>query len=329
MSRPIRLRMADRLAALRGPASGQLGIIYVIDRGKFEWQSVLLLASLRRAFGRALAIHAYIPASVEAEIDARVVDFHRANGVIPKVLDDAHPGFARPYPHGNKILACAAPRSEPFGLFVDTDILALKGANPITALGQGDFGAVPARDGPWRPDHRDMWDAAYAALDLPLASGPYPYFNAGTVLFRQAPCFGRSGDQMFGQAWLEIARALDHAEGLNARRPWLDQIALGVIAGLVAEDKRIALDRAWNHSLTGNGQRPDAQTVLLHYHGGAQGNRLRNVMGRSRIDALLEGDDIFGDFNRMLRALEASIAAHERPGYKRPPRQAKLKQDWE
>jgi hypothetical protein len=118
----------------------------------------------------------------------------------------------------------------------------------------------------------DRWERAYAHFGLEVPSERVrltrrrrieflPYFNAGFVMFPNAP---RSGAN-FGAQWLETALDFDHHCSIGQKRPWLDQITLPLTIKRFGYDYLVA-DTALNFSISDRAFEPEAKPVLLHYH---------------------------------------------------------------
>jgi hypothetical protein len=128
------------------------------------------------------------------------------------------------YPIGQKLVALALTAGPGLGIFLDSDILAMRRPTACpTALGM-----VPAS----RNHHdRRVWERAYGTFGLlpPKAKAPpiltgdatAPYFNAGMIAV-PGPLVSR-----LAKTWINTALKLDgdHAIPLGSKRPYLDQLS--------------------------------------------------------------------------------------------------------
>jgi hypothetical protein len=187
--------------------------------------------------------------------------------------------WRKPYPHGNKIIACtlaeaaAGPDVQRI-TFLDTDMLCRSDFArhiPLNNLVM----AVPEGVPTWGKSLHE-WTRAYAYFDLPLPEDritlvrgrkiPFvPYFNAGCVSF---PCGEAANGKRFAAAWNETARLFDHCP-IAEKRPWLDQITLPLTfyrCGFAWAE----LHERFNYSLSDRTKKKVPRGAkLLHYHKGA------------------------------------------------------------
>jgi hypothetical protein len=197
------------------------------------------------------------------------------------------PAWAKPYPHGNKIVAATDRRGDGRAIFLDTDMVCLQPLTALSALPDTHVAAAPEGRPTWGPDER--WERAYAHYDLPMPAASVrllrghrplhvPYFNAGLVAMPEAP--GPDG-RRFADHWLDTALDFDHRCGIANKRPWLDQITLPLTLARFGYDTEV-LGESWNYSLSFRGadlaRTPDAH--ILHYH------RFRYLAGAPQWPAL-------------------------------------------
>lgn len=249
-------------------------IFFVAEGERLEWQSWLLAASLAQAHEGEEAVHLYAYAGQDwlAEVKPVTKSIYRKAGVELRPLPPP-PEWAKPYPHGNKIVAATDSRGAGRQVFLDTDMVCLK---PLTALAQlpdSHVAAAPEGRPTWGPD--DRWQRAYDHFGLPVPAERVrllrgkrpehlPYFNAGLVAMSDAQ--GPDG-KTFAEHWLETATDFDHNCSIAHKRPWLDQITLPLTMARFGYTAHV-LDESWNHSLSHRGsaiaETPDAH--ILHYH---------------------------------------------------------------
>lgn len=250
-------------------------IIYVIDPPGLILDSIFLLTSIRSTMPDVDVI-AYCPENKIASLPPFIVDLHkRLNAEIRPI--DANGMFSPDYRHGNKILACAAPRHGDFTIFLDTDIILAKPICLNNFCRTGKISASPEGVMTWGKSS-GSWEMIYEMFDLDLPeervrlvrSGKesLPYFNAGVVAFPNS--------SNFGSIWLETAQKIDANSEVMNRRPWLDQISLP-IASVMANLGFNVLDRLDNFSLSRNQKNKEkepkvldslneADPTILHYH---------------------------------------------------------------
>ncbi|MEQ8368451.1 MAG: hypothetical protein RIB61_17260 [Roseicyclus sp.] len=248
-------------------------IFFVADGARLELQSWLLVASLAHAHeGRhGVHLHAYASAEWMDRIGPVTKSIYRAAGVDFRPLPPA-PNWAKPYPHGNKIVAATDRRGTGRGIFLDTDMVCLKPLDDLAALPDTDVAAAPEGKATWGPD--DRWQRAYDHYGLPLPServtllrgkrqAHLPYFNAGFVAMPETP---HADGKTFGDLWLETALDFDHSCKIANKRPWLDQITLPLAMARFGYRAQV-LSESYNYSLSHRedyADTPDAH--ILHYH---------------------------------------------------------------
>ena len=259
-------------------------ILFVVDGEGLEAQSLLLAASLAKHHPdrSQVALIAYVsPRSAHSLTDATRALYAQC-GVQMQALPSADGVWAKPYPHGNKILACAAPRKSNRSLFIDTDTVCLGALTGLDLADPDTVAAVPEGIPSWgkKPDH---WQRAYDFFNLPVPTDrvtltrgrkleSLPYFNAGFVSFSDLPRLGSA--ENFAQSWLQTAIDFDHNCGIKRKRPWLDQITLPLTMKRFGFEYR-ALHESWNFSISDRLKLHRAKKArLIHYHRGVHLKRL-------------------------------------------------------
>jgi hypothetical protein len=249
-------------------------IFFVADGPRLEWQSWLLAASLAQAHERQAGVHLYAYAGAEwmPQVGKVTRSIYRAAGVDLRPMPEP-PEWAKPYPHGNKIVAAADRRGNGRQIFLDTDMVCLKALSGLSELPDTHVAAAPEGRPTWGPDAR--WRRAYAHYDLPMPEERVtllrgkrpehvPYFNAGLVAMSDTP---DADGKSFADRWLETAVDFDHNCAIANKRPWLDQITLPLTMARFGYRAHV-LDETWNYSLSHRGgniaRTPDA--FILHYH---------------------------------------------------------------
>lgn len=266
--------------------------IFVVDGETLAFQSLFLAMSLAQAHRGAAHLRsiAYVSDRTVPMLDETVRLIYEAAGVTIAPLPPPGSHWARPYPHGNKILACAAPRDVARTTFLDTDMVVTGRIGGLAPPGDTAVLAVPEGIPSWRGEGR--WERAYAHIgqDLPaervtLVRGRrlshLPYFNAGLISFPEQPLPGAEG--RFGRLWLDMASDFDRNCTVGGKRPWLDQITLPLTLyrhGLAWR----ALPDIYNYSLSYRDRvlRREGKAKVLHYH------RLHFLRGRPVLADLTE-----------------------------------------
>lgn len=249
-----------------------LTIFFVIDGLSLEAHAALLAASLVHHNGDRFHCIGYVPDRHARHLSPALIRLMARCGVEIRNLPIADRPWAKPYPHGNKILAALDPRQTRHSMFLDTDILCL-GPLDLTGLASDQsIAVVPEGRRSWGRD-LDRWSRVYAhfGFDLPeervqlsrnRATTFVPYFNAGMILFPETPL---PDGLRFAQAWYDTAMTIDHVVPVAKKRPWLDQIALPVTLKRWNLGYKIA-DEALNYSAPDRKLKLGERPLLLHYH---------------------------------------------------------------
>lgn len=240
------------------------GAVFVCQGGALERKAVLLAASIRRHSGSSAQLVAAIPRPAETWQPPSDDTLAYLEGLGVRIADVENP-IGEHYPIGNKFGCLAVMPNVERCFILDSDLLSLR---PITAddLPAKPLAAKPEdRPGPWVD--RRAWRGLYrwagmkkwARSDevITTVSGHRipPYFNAGVVAIDPSSPVAAS--------WLRWAQAIDSAERIPQRHPWLDQIALP----LAARDVNVIperLDEQWNWPAHHRLLRQPARFV--HYH---------------------------------------------------------------
>lgn len=245
-------------------------VLFVVDGPSLAAKGLLLASTLRRNNTPDLKLYGYatetnlaqMPRSVRAAFDNLQLEMRK--------LPSGAPPWRKPYPIGNKILACQDRRGGR-SVFLDTDMICCRKLE-FPALEAGTFAAVPEGVVTWGKKD-DRWERAYRhfGLDLPtdrvaLTRGKrrsfYPYFNAGLVSFDETPVDGK---KTFADVWGETATEIDWNLAIGGKRPWLDQIALPIALARYGI-KYTVLDVAFNFSISRREEKPTDDPTIIHYH---------------------------------------------------------------
>ena len=212
------------------PASPTLTIFYIVEPPEYEILACYLLASIRSQFPKDVKVIGYCPEHRLHELHPAVIEAHeRMNAEIRTFSTEGR--FSSAYPHGNKILASFEKRETEYSMFVDSDVLFLRPntAEALTAPNQ--VSCSPAASMVWAG--QEIWTTIYDALGMKIpgerinlmrrGKNVIPYFSSGLVTF---PENDTTGAGRFPEVWLKTAREIDEIEGLDRKRPYLDQMSL-------------------------------------------------------------------------------------------------------
>lgn len=252
--------------------------LFVVDGPKLETQSLLLAATLRVNGPKGTRLFAMVPKGKADDILPLTRQMFDACEVELLQFDQPEGQWSKPYPHGNKLLACAAlagQRPETCGrtTFLDTDMVCLRDftkdmTDPLRLY------AVPEGVPTWGRDPEE-WQRAYSFFGLSVPPERVnltrrnrieylPYFNAGLVSYCNGP-LGKSG-LSFAESWLKTATELDHFCPIPNKRPWLDQIALPLTLYREAIGWQ-ALPDTYNYSISNrSNERRILKSRIAHYH---------------------------------------------------------------
>lgn len=251
-------------------------ILFVVDGAGLEAHSLLLAASLAKHHPdrSQVALIAYVsPRSADSLTEVTRALYAQC-GVQIQPLPTSEAVWAKPYPHGNKILACAAQRSSDRSLFIDTDTVCLGALTGLDLAEPDAVAVVPEGLPTWGKDV-EKWQRAYDFFDLPLPSDRVtltrgrqieylPYFNGGFIGFSDLP--RPDTGKNFGQAWLQTAIDFDHRCPIKGKRPWLDQITLPLAMKRFGFSYQV-LHELWNFSISDRLKLHRAKKArLIHYH---------------------------------------------------------------
>ncbi|WP_102108510.1 hypothetical protein [Oceaniglobus roseus] len=282
--------------------SAAVSVFFITEGAHLTAQGLLLASSLQAHNPGRYRLIAYCPDRPGAPPmpEAAREAFSRLGCDLRALqIDDA--AWKKPYPHGNKLFACAAPRETEGHVFLDTDMVCVAPLDLETRLHPGALSVVPEGTPSWGKKN-DRWDRVYAHFDLPMPADRVrltrkkrieflPYFNAGFVGFHS----DFKAEKSFPQLWIDTAREIDWNVKVALKRPWLDQIALPVTLkrfGLAYE----VLPDAYNFSISDRAFEPDANPLILHYHSFRYGplwpqfraemQRMKDTLGPARMAAL-------------------------------------------
>lgn len=234
-------------------------IVFVCQAGRLEAQAVLLAASLRLHLPATVALVAAFPAREGALAQTTLAALAALDVGIGRIENPLAPDYLI----GHKLAALALLAGPGLGLFLDSDVIALR--PPDTLPDQ--LAAVPASA---QHCSRQTWEYIYERADLPFpADAPptllsqettAPYFNSGMIAIPGALA------APFAQHWTQCAREIDADPlvAMAAKRPYLDQTAFPVAAALCGQ--AIApLDEIWNFRGWGWQLPQGSGAIFYHY----------------------------------------------------------------
>lgn len=251
----------------------KIAIFFVVQGLHLQSQALLLACSLRAHLGGAPDLIGYLPQDPETpDPDAATCAALAGFGVQLRPLKIPKDAWAKPYRHGNKILAAMQPRDADIHVFMDTDMVCIAPVDFAALMVPDAVSMVPEGTPSWGKKS-DRWDRAYAHFDLPVPTARvrltrrkriehYPYFNAGLVAFHNTYSGQEKG---FGELWFETARDFDFNCGVGGKRPWLDQIALPLTLARFGIGYNV-LPAAYNFSISERAYEADATPAIMHYH---------------------------------------------------------------
>jgi len=224
------------------PDANDLTIFYIVEPPEYEIMACSLLASIRTHFPDSVKAIGYCPEHRFDELHPSVLRAHELMGGEIRTFSTKN-RFDPAYPHGNKILASVEPRDTAYSMFVDSDVLFIRDNAIENIVSPGHVSCSMAASMLWA--EQTVWDVIYGALDMEIPPERYklmrrskgavvPYFSSGLVAFPEQD----TGGGRFADIWYETAQIVDKVEGLDKRRPYLDQMTLP------AAIRRAGLD--WN-----------------------------------------------------------------------------------
>lgn len=248
-----------------------LTFYFIVEGRKLEAQALFLADSLRQHHPDEHQIIAYVPERYIADLSPFTRAFLTDRRVKITPLATPEGTWRRPYPHGNKILATAEPRSTRHSIFLDTDMCLCRPLDFPPDADDNTIHVVPEGVRTWGAD-LSHWQRAYAFFDLPFPEDRVrlvrwgkkefvPYFNAGFVAFPEAEI---TDGKRFGELWLDTAQDFDFNAKIRPKRPWLDQITLPLTIKRFGMEYNVLPD-AYNFS-TKNRKYRGERPYVAHYH---------------------------------------------------------------
>ena len=317
--------------------SSRTEIFFIVDGARLEAQACLLAPSLKAHLGQNQRAAAYVREDYRNRLDPMTVQVLAASDIEIRVIPgtaSGHAPWASPYPHGNKILAAAAPRDCDVSVFIDTDTVLTGPIDFEAELGDADIAACVSDYAASAGSDED-WAAYYAAFDLPPTSDrvqyragrqlvSFPYFNAGVVLFRERHADGTPTG--IGRDWLNAALRFEREVKRDYARANIDQFTLPIVGYLRGSPVK-ALSHHMNFNIQSFGNSATDRDGIVHYHrlgvlwahrkhGRQALEGLMNVLGPDAAEMFLETFGTLAKRKRMkhhLRDMEIVRAASARP----------------
>ncbi|RVV98855.1 hypothetical protein EKE94_08160 [Mesobaculum littorinae] len=257
------------------PGGASLAAIFVVEGDKLAAQSMLFVSAFRRHAGAEIRLIAYLPRAAGApppELPDDLLGLYADLGVETRELPQPDGFWDKPYPHGNKIFAAAAPREVEATFFFDTDTILCRDPGLPGLMKPGKISAVPEGVPSWGHDS-DRWPRAYDHFGLPVPDTRVtltrgrridyvPYFNAGFLGFWDGAVAG----PRLADIWRDTAQEIDRNLRIGQKRPWLDQIALPIACERAGIGYNV-LRQNYNYSVSDRPVKDRGdRTIVMHYH---------------------------------------------------------------
>lgn len=215
-------------------SSANLTLFFIVEPPNYTVMACYLAASIRQQFDEPIKLIGYCPAHRRDEVDPKVIGVLEKMGVEVRTFE-AEGKFDPEYPHGNKLLACLQERDTPYAGFVDSDVLFLKKNKIENIVTPGKVSLTPAASMYWAD--RSLWPTIYGALEMDIPEErifllrqtgrpKIPYFSSGFFTFPDEPL--PNTGKRFAETWMDVAQQIDRIDGLEKKRPYLDQMSLPV-----------------------------------------------------------------------------------------------------
>ncbi|MBN2906919.1 MAG: glycosyltransferase family 2 protein [Rhodobacteraceae bacterium] len=209
-----------------------LTLFFIVEPPQYQYMACYLAASIRQHLPAEVELVGYCPQHRLGDLDPAVTEtLRRMRCELRPMQTEGR--FDPAYPHGNKILACLEPRTTDFSGFMDSDILMIRDNRIENLVRPGHVSASVAASMYWAP--QTIWDPIYAAFGMPVTQQRVmlmrdkrkpmiPYYSSGFVVFPEQ--YRTPDGQSFAQVWMQTAQTIEQIEGLDNKRPYLDQMSL-------------------------------------------------------------------------------------------------------
>lgn len=284
-----------------------LTLFFIVEAPTYQYLACYLAASIRQCMPDDVELVGYCPAHKMDALDPAAIETLRRLRCEVRPME-VQGKFDPEYPHGNKLIACLQERDTEFSGFMDSDVLMIS-KNVLENLAKpGHVSASVAASMYWAP--QTVWDTIYGGLGMEVPKQRVmlmrdkrkpmiPYFSSGFVVFPEQ--YRTPDGQSFAQVWMDTAQKIDAIEGLDNKRPYLDQMSLPLAilrAGLkwneLPEEQHFIL----GGSLRGKPFPTDREIYTVHYRQwevlkenglAEQGyNGLRTSVGTRRVSGIFE-----------------------------------------
>lgn len=251
-----------------------LTLFFIVEPPSYQYLACYLAASIRNHLPADVELVGYCPAHRMSEVDPNVIETLRRMRCDVRSFS-AENRFDPAYPHGNKLLACLEPRSTAFSGFVDSDVLFLQDNQIGNLISDGCVSASVAASMYWA--RQTIWDTIYSAFDMEIPDDRVtlmrdrrkpmiPYYSSGFVTFPEQ--YRTPEGLSFPQVWMETAQTIDGIEGLENKRPYLDQMSLPLAiqrAGLTWRELPEEQHFILGGQMRGQGLPADRKIYTVHY----------------------------------------------------------------
>ncbi|MEZ5912830.1 MAG: glycosyltransferase family 2 protein [Paracoccaceae bacterium] len=211
-----------------------LTLFFIVEPPRYQYMACYLAASIRRHLPSTVELVGYCPEHRMDEVDPAAIETLRRMRCPVRPLRTLG-RFEPAYPHGNKILACLEPKGTDFAGFMDSDILMIRDNGLSNLIEPGKVSASVAASMYWAP--QTVWDTIYGAFDLAVPDDRVmlmrdkrkpmiPYYSSGFVTYPES--YRTKAGWSFPEIWMDTAQRIDAVEGLDNKRPYLDQMSLPV-----------------------------------------------------------------------------------------------------
>jgi len=286
-----------------------LTLFFIVEAPQYQYLACYLAASIRNHMPQDVVLVGYCPEHKMKDVDPAAIEtLRRMRCEVRPMKTEGR--FFPEYPHGNKLLACLEPRDTEYSGFIDSDVLMIRDNLPEKITQAGCVSASVAASMYWASQR--VWKTVYAPFDMDVPKERVmlmrdkrkpmiPYYSSGFVTF---PERYRTPDGLsFPQVWMETAQTIDAIDGLENKRPYLDQLSLPVAikrAGLTWNELPEEQHFILGGKLRGQPFPQDRDIYTVHYrkwevlaenglskHGYAG---LRKQVGTRRVSSIFERD---------------------------------------
>src|SRR5690606_39012801 len=124
-------------------------LFFICEGDHLTAQGLLLAASLRFHNAQRFHLIAYVPGAPLPDVARRAFDALNVD-LRPLAVPDDY--WKSPYPHGNKLFACAAKRETEKHVFLDTDMVCVAPLDLADHIGPDHVALVPEGTPTWGKD---------------------------------------------------------------------------------------------------------------------------------------------------------------------------------